>query len=240
MNTPGEISGFLFYPHVGQVTIEGPFNAAGAADTASRRKIFAVPALGHLSSEARVRAHHRLHAREACVPSPGDEGGRRRADGVLPGRPRRWRHRLTKACSRRCSAILADPEFLYRGEREPAARRAGHAVSRERSGARVQVVVLPLEQHPGRRADRSGGGGQAPDSGGARAADQADAQGSAQRCAGHQLHGTVAERAVAEDQRTGTSTCSPISTTTCARHFSARSSCSSAASCRKTAACSTC
>ena len=40
MNTPGSIPGFLFYPHVGQVWIEGPYNAAGASDTASRKKIF--------------------------------------------------------------------------------------------------------------------------------------------------------------------------------------------------------
>src|SRR6266699_1877025 len=40
MNTPGSIPGFLFYPHVGQVWIEGPYNAKGATDTASRRKIF--------------------------------------------------------------------------------------------------------------------------------------------------------------------------------------------------------
>src|SRR5579863_8504880 len=40
MNTPGSIPGFLFYPHVGQVWIEGPYNAEGAPDTASRRKIF--------------------------------------------------------------------------------------------------------------------------------------------------------------------------------------------------------
>src|SRR4030095_15525917 len=40
MNTPGSIPGFIFYPHVGQVIIEGPFDAKGAADTASRRKIF--------------------------------------------------------------------------------------------------------------------------------------------------------------------------------------------------------
>ena len=40
MNTPGEIPGFQFYPHVGQVTIEGPFDAKGATDTASRRRIF--------------------------------------------------------------------------------------------------------------------------------------------------------------------------------------------------------
>src|SRR5207249_11001937 len=40
MNTPGEIPGFLFYPHVGQVVIEGPHGAQGAGDTASRRRIF--------------------------------------------------------------------------------------------------------------------------------------------------------------------------------------------------------
>src|SRR5438477_12609286 len=40
MNTPGSIPGFLFYPHVGQVWIEGPYNAAGAKETASRQKIF--------------------------------------------------------------------------------------------------------------------------------------------------------------------------------------------------------
>ncbi len=48
MNTPGSIPGFLFYPHVGQVWIEGPYNAAGASDTASRREDFRVPA-GHAS-----------------------------------------------------------------------------------------------------------------------------------------------------------------------------------------------
>ena len=40
MNTPGSIPGYLFYPHVGQVWIEGPYNAAGARDTAARREDF--------------------------------------------------------------------------------------------------------------------------------------------------------------------------------------------------------
>src|SRR5262249_23000470 len=40
MNTPGTIPGFQFYPHVGQVTIEGPHGADGSIDTPSRRKIF--------------------------------------------------------------------------------------------------------------------------------------------------------------------------------------------------------
>src|SRR5580698_8215352 len=39
-NTPGSIPGFLFYPHVGQVWIEGPYNAQGASNTASRARIF--------------------------------------------------------------------------------------------------------------------------------------------------------------------------------------------------------
>ncbi len=40
MNSPGQISGYLFYPHVGEVQIEGPYDALGAEDSASRRKIF--------------------------------------------------------------------------------------------------------------------------------------------------------------------------------------------------------
>ena len=40
MNTPGSIPGFLFYPHVGQVWIEGPYGAEGASDTTALRKLF--------------------------------------------------------------------------------------------------------------------------------------------------------------------------------------------------------
>ena len=36
----GGLPGFSFYPHVGSVRIDGPFNAAGAVDTPSRRNIF--------------------------------------------------------------------------------------------------------------------------------------------------------------------------------------------------------
>ena len=40
MNSPGALSGYTMYPHVGQVFIEGPFKGTMATDTASRRKIF--------------------------------------------------------------------------------------------------------------------------------------------------------------------------------------------------------
>ena len=40
LNSPGEIPGYLFYPGVGQIQIEGPYDAKGAQDSASRKKIF--------------------------------------------------------------------------------------------------------------------------------------------------------------------------------------------------------
>jgi len=40
MNTPGSIPGFVFYPHVGQVSIEGPYDATGSPDTAARKRLF--------------------------------------------------------------------------------------------------------------------------------------------------------------------------------------------------------
>ncbi len=118
MNTPGEIPGFLFYPHVGQVTIEGPFNATGASDTASRRKIFVCRPTGARDEEACARrivsslvkhAYRRpstLADMQALMPfyfSGRSEGGTF-DDGI-------------EATLQR---VLADPEFVYRGEAEPA------------------------------------------------------------------------------------------------------------------------
>src|SRR5690606_115385 len=40
MNSPGSISGYTFYPHVGQVFIEGPYNGRPASSTPSRDAIF--------------------------------------------------------------------------------------------------------------------------------------------------------------------------------------------------------
>ena len=117
MNTPGSIPGFLFYPHVGQVTIDGPFDAVPATDTPSRRAIFScTPATAR--EEAAVRAHHRLHPRKRAFRrpvSPADlkllmefyQDGRAEGGSFDAG--------IETALQR----ILADPEFIYRGEREP-------------------------------------------------------------------------------------------------------------------------
>jgi mono/diheme cytochrome c family protein len=121
MNTPGEIPGFQFYPHVGQVTIAGPFDPTGAGDTASRRRIFVCqPREGATARDeercARTivstlakRAFRRpvtaadMNTLMEFYRAGRDEGGAFE-DGIEVALQR----------------ILADVEFIYRGEAEPA------------------------------------------------------------------------------------------------------------------------
>ena len=117
MNSPGSISGYTFYPHVGQVFIEGPFNAQPAATTQSREKIFecypesiegesrcarqiistlATHAFRRPSTESDVTTLMEFFA------AGRDEGGT--FDSGIEAVVQR---------------ILADPEFIYRSELEP-------------------------------------------------------------------------------------------------------------------------
>jgi hypothetical protein len=129
MNTPGSIPGYLFYPHVGQVWIEGPYNAAGAKDTAAREKIFVCrPATGKDAAEqdkldaacARtiisklVKHAYRRPATPADVASLTEFYRAGRSDGTFDDG-------IEAALQR----VLADPEFVYREEAEPAALPAG-------------------------------------------------------------------------------------------------------------------
>jgi hypothetical protein len=125
MNTPGSIPGFLFYPHVGQVTIEGPHDAKGAADTASRRKIFTCRPARPAEEETCARSIVTTLARQAFRrPATADDAkvlmqfyqaGRSDGGSFDDG--------VEVALQR----ILADPEFVYRGEREPAGVAAGRS-----------------------------------------------------------------------------------------------------------------
>jgi hypothetical protein len=118
MNTPGEIPGFQFYPHVGQVIIEGPFEAKGAADTASRKKIFVcTPKTPREESSCARTVVSTLarHAYRRPVTAADVNGllefykaGREEGGSFDNG--------IESALQR----ILADPEFIYRGEPEPA------------------------------------------------------------------------------------------------------------------------
>ena len=123
MNTPGSIPGFLFYPHVGQVSIEGPYKAQGATDTASRRKIFvcrpAIPRDEGTCARTIISTLVKHAFRRPATPADlksltefylaGRSEGGTFDDGIEAALQR----------------VLADPEFVYRGEREPAGLAAG-------------------------------------------------------------------------------------------------------------------
>ncbi|MEO8099691.1 MAG: DUF1592 domain-containing protein [Acidobacteriota bacterium] len=124
MNTPGSIPGFLFYPHVGQVWIEGPYNAKGASDTLSRRKIFVCrPGAAKTDETACARTIISTLVKHAFrrPATPSDlaavlefyQGGRSDGGSFDDG--------IEAALQR----ILADPEFVYRDEPEPAGLVAG-------------------------------------------------------------------------------------------------------------------
>jgi cytochrome c5 len=123
MNTPGSIPGFQFYPHVGQVEIEGPYNIKGTGDTAMRRKIFVCKAATKTQETPCARqivSTLAKHAFRRPVTAADvnelmefyQEG--RKEEGTFDGG-------IEAALQR----ILADPEFIYRGEPEPGALAAG-------------------------------------------------------------------------------------------------------------------
>ena len=123
MNTPGSIPGFLFYPHVGQVWIEGPYNAAGATETASRQKIFVChpatardeAACARTIISTLVKHAYRRPATASDLATLMDFYGSGRNEGGT------FEDGIEVALQR----ILVDPEFVYRGESEPAGVAAG-------------------------------------------------------------------------------------------------------------------
>ncbi len=123
MNTPGSIPGFLFYPHVGQVWIEGPYNAAGAGATASSKKIFVCrPATARDETPCArtivatlVKHAFRRPATPSDLASLMDFYQAGRSDGGS----------FDDGIEAVLQRVLADPEFVYRLEPEPAGLRAG-------------------------------------------------------------------------------------------------------------------
>ncbi|HTC88567.1 MAG TPA: DUF1592 domain-containing protein [Bryobacteraceae bacterium] len=123
MNTPGAIPGFQFYPHVGQVWIEGPYNAAGASSSANRAKIFVCrpatpreePACARTILSTLIKHAYRRPATAADLATltefyqQGRGNGGKFDDGIEAALQR----------------VLVDPEFVYRSEPEPAGLAAG-------------------------------------------------------------------------------------------------------------------
>jgi hypothetical protein len=123
MNTPGSIPGFLFYPHVGQVWVEGPYNAKGASETAARQKIFVCrPATAKDDATcARTIASSLVKHAFRRPSTPADVS--RLMEFYQSGRTDSGT--FDDGIEAVLQRVLADPEFVYRLEAEPAGLVAG-------------------------------------------------------------------------------------------------------------------
>ncbi len=123
MNSPGSISGYTFYPHVGQVFIEGPFKGERATSKQSRDAIFECypHSVGEENNCARqiittltTKAFRRpATAADQEMILGFYKSGREEGGSFDAG---------IEAVVQR---LLADPEFIYRAEIEPGQLVAG-------------------------------------------------------------------------------------------------------------------
>ncbi len=140
---------WTFVPHLASLSVTGPFNAVSVGDTPARRRIFVCqpasaaeeePCAREILEALATRAYRQPVAQEQLSVLMGFyEQGREKGsfdDGI-------------KFALRR---ILASPEFVFRFEREPENAAPDTAYQLQRFRVGVALVVLPLEQHSGRRA----------------------------------------------------------------------------------------
>jgi hypothetical protein len=126
----GGLPGFKFFPHVGKIRIDGPDNAKGASDTPSRRKIFVcrptAPAQEAACAKQIIEKLARQAFRRPVTPDDAEalmsfyqqglnEGGKTLSAADA------FDHGIELALRR----ILADPEFVFRKEAEPAEVKPG-------------------------------------------------------------------------------------------------------------------
>ena len=117
MNSPGSIAGYTFYPHVGQVFIEGPYNGTPAKSKQSRDQVFECypqnldqeNACARQIIDTLVTKAFRRPAEQADIDLMMEFYAVGREEGG------NFDYGIESAIQR----ILADPEFIYRSELEP-------------------------------------------------------------------------------------------------------------------------
>ena len=120
----GPTPGYTFFPHVGTIRIEGPFNATKATDSPSRRKIFVCTpktAAEEAACARRIVTNLATYAYRRPATAADVEGlldfyefGRKEKD-------------FDQGIEMVLARILASPQFIYRIEEEPASVRPGQA-----------------------------------------------------------------------------------------------------------------
>ena len=118
----GPTPGLTFFPHVGTLRIEGPFNAAAASDSPSRRRIFICrPASTADEAACALKIVTSLATRAFRAP-PSSADVQALMQFYRSGRgDAGFEHGIGIVLAR----ILADPRLIYRIEAEPPAARPG-------------------------------------------------------------------------------------------------------------------
>jgi mono/diheme cytochrome c family protein len=118
----GGLPGYRFFPHIGKVVIDGPYEAKGATDTSARRRIFVCKPAGAAQETACARQIIANIARKAFRRPLKDQDTE-----VLMGFYQRGRNEknFDGGIEMALRRILADPEFVFRREAEPASLAAG-------------------------------------------------------------------------------------------------------------------
>jgi hypothetical protein len=115
----GPTPGFTFFPHVGTVRIEGPYEAKTAEDSPSRRRIFICrPASAATEAACARRILTRLARRAFRRPAAAAD-----VDSLMTfyqaGRSEAGTSAFDQGIAMALARILASPKFIYRIEAEP-------------------------------------------------------------------------------------------------------------------------
>ena len=141
-------------PAIYSVSIIGPYGAGGPGRHAEPAPHLRVAA-GRRSTTRKQRGARQILATlmRRAYRRPVTDADLERPAGALSQGTRR-RATSTRASRWRWPRVLVSPQFLFRVETRSRRPRRRHALSHQRSRAGVAAVVLPLEQHSGRRAAR--------------------------------------------------------------------------------------
>jgi hypothetical protein len=117
----GPTPGFTFFPHVGSVRIEGPFNATTAKDSRSRRKIFICrPTSGADEAACARRIVTRLVTRAYRRPASTSDVDALMAFYQEGRKDGSKENGFDTGIEMVLARVLASPKFIYRIETEPA------------------------------------------------------------------------------------------------------------------------
>jgi hypothetical protein len=148
---------FSGYPHIDEVILTGPFNATGAGQTPSRRRLFVCTPKARAEEISCARQIVATVARRAYRSDVSEKDIATLMDFFQQGR--KGRGQLPERNRSRAAPRAGEPEVHLSDRARPRWARCGRNLPRLGCRPRFEVVVLPVEQHSGRRTARRGGRG---------------------------------------------------------------------------------